>query len=287
MRKGMSLIELLVVIGIIAVLIGLLLPAVQKVRFAAAQADSINRLRQISLASGSYASTHENRLPALYPPKYECVFLALLPYLEQQRLYEAFHGKMYPNPSLWQTTPVYLNPLDPSSREIPPVLSAIGMPVSGYACNAQVFDRNPSMTSTFRDGTSNTILFTEHYGWDCNGYMFNYFYAGIEPRIGSTIQQGYASFADGGGVNSGHNRGDYYPITQGMPPVSTAAGGKTFQLTPRVSQCDPRLPQATSPSGLQVGMADGSVHILHRNISPSVFWGAVTPHGGEYIDMDY
>src|SRR5262249_28673350 len=95
-----------------------------------------------------------------------------------------------------------------------------------------------------------------------------------------------ATFAHGGSVVGRPPPGDYYPATAGNPPVSSTPGGKTFQVRPTLQDCDPRLPNAGSSRGLQVAMADGSVRLLSPSTSPNVFWGMVTPNGGEVISLE-
>ncbi|MCI0376238.1 MAG: DUF1559 domain-containing protein [Gemmataceae bacterium] len=270
-RQGLTLIELLVVLGIFGVLLGLLIPAVQKVREAAIRTQSMNNLRQIVLASHHFASAHRDRLPSIdgqsnpWP-----TFVAIIPFLEQGGFdVRATLHKLGYTP----VVPMFLSPADPTWDSGGPFKD---YPLSSYAANAQALRHAPSLKATFRDGTSNTIAFAEHYS-TCGEKWF-----GVWT---SFHEQGFsrrATFADGGpNISSkGPSCGDFWPDPKGFPKV-------TFQAAPHPSKCDPRLAQTPHTGGMLVALADGSSRILGAGISSQTYWSLVTPAGSEILQNDW
>lgn len=115
-RAGFTLIELLVVIAIIAILMALLLPAIQKVREAANKMQCASNLRQIALAAHNYHNDYNRLPPGDLGPMNGVLFaqgigslVHLLPYLEQDNVYKQLvcSGPVFPN-----TTPVAGGPID-------------------------------------------------------------------------------------------------------------------------------------------------------------------------------
>jgi prepilin-type N-terminal cleavage/methylation domain-containing protein len=286
-RCGYTLVELLVVIAIIAVLIGLLLPAVQKVREAALRVQSMNNLKQIALATHDYAIVNGGRLPGVDgwnrpTPGLDSVFFRIMPYIDQGNIYASYSANNATLGPGYSTSAYvirsYLSPADPSLPDPPDGITS-------YAANALAFAPGTQLPESFSDGTAQTILCAEHYAFQCHGTEFSWFDYDIvgfppsEPYEISIMRR--SSFADG-------KAGDIVPVTD--PATNLSRGsipGLTFQVRPKLSDCDPRLAQSPHAAGMLVALADGSVRTLAAGMSETTYWGAVTPAGGEVLGNDW
>ena len=241
-RRAFTLIELLVVIAIIAILIGLLIPAVQKVREAAARTQSINNCKQMGLALNNITT---NSTGGSVPPSYgqfpaggmtQSYFVSILPYLEHNNLYTAFQGGQAVTGTSVKT---YFAPADPSNPGTDGHIS--------YSSNATVLLVNggPAFPRKLRRP-----------------------YLGHHRRLRAPAASGLL-WSSTNNYLTENGAGNTYPDFGGQSTWATNGSINTSPATTGGSW----LTRATAltSGGCVVGLGDGSAHIVNTGI-PALTW---------------
>jgi prepilin-type N-terminal cleavage/methylation domain-containing protein len=294
-KRGFTLIELLVVIAIIAILIGLLLPAVQKVREAAARMTCSNNLKQLSLAVANYAGANDSKLPmANYRDSNQQnangganVLALLLPYIEQEALFRlgvpGNSGSFWDNPCpgtpsgtiRTATVKTFQCTSDPTLTNGYAANQVNAWGGTSYAGNFQLFGMGnyPARfggtnwaakytIGNIPDGTSNTVAFAERFA-ACGGSGNLWAWPG----------------------------GDWNPNAWGVTFANSPWGGNwtsvpQYRPIPWNTACDPTRP-ATGHSTCMVGLADGSVRGVSAAISQQTWIYAISPDDGQVLPSNW
>ncbi len=320
-RLGFSLVELLVVIAILAVLIGLLLPAIQRVREAANRTTCQNNMKQLALGAHNYHLTVESYPPGVAYPgpsnRNTCLYVELLPFLEATPVYTQWS---YSNPAanfggtgtpaaaafkyfLCPTAGLTENPVTLGSTKLGATTygangGTITFP-SSRATNDGIFgystptNRNQTRILDITDGASNTILFGERLLGDAalDSYQIAPFDTPPSPPLAT------ASSFIGWAVVPGPNAGAGM-LCAGSVPLNYVHGSVYVPPPPWPPPTvpEPPIPWATfgpqvwdrlsaygsrHDGGINFALADGSVRFVRVSTPTMIIQGMSTRAGGE------
>ncbi len=323
LRNGFTLIELLVVIAIIAILIGLLLPAVQKVREAAARMSCSNNLKQMGLGLHNYASTYNDALPTggegtdfgaapTGPSVFDrhSTFTMLLPFIEQDNIYKQINLKAYyndvvnqPNGGAAFRTAIKIYNCPSNGWSKPLDSQGYGTVDYGATCYTDIDPNTGLRNKSTRargalsyspnapnskitdviDGTSNTIAIAEDVGRD-----ERYIAAYNDPYDGQLRRFWRWAEPDNAFGVSGYQSGGFDAGTAINNTPSPAGGSASTCYWTVGNNCGNNDEIFSFHAGGAMAVfCDGHVQLLPSSMDRRVVRALVTPTGGEVVSLNY
>lgn len=245
-RAAFTALQLVTTLAVILFLLALLLPAVQRVREAASRSQSTNNLRQIVLAMHNYHDVNNALPPGVGEAGNQSgpAHFHILPYIEQQALFQKADGASWKNEVYGIVISVYVDTRDPS---LPDHSYHNWLAATNYPVNWMVFKDGKMGLANIPDGTSNTVMVAQRY----------------QLCRGTPTAWGYPS------------------LSTWAPIFAYYSEGK-FQSAPSQDECDPRLAQSIGPNML-AGICDGSVRTFSNNVTPTTWYYLCDPADGNVL----
>jgi prepilin-type N-terminal cleavage/methylation domain-containing protein/prepilin-type processing-associated H-X9-DG protein len=315
-RHGFTLVELLVVIAIITALIGLLLPAVQKVREAANRAQCLNNLKQMALGLHNYHDAYQVFPPGQGSPPGDSyfgywsgptvnsTFIAVLPFIEQGNLYDAVNGSGGSRSTVSPVAqPIKTLTCPSDTLPNPPVYTASrrrNYAMTSYGVNAGtqppvtsptplvkdgIFNWNTDVRLTdITDGASSTILLGERSHFEpLWGTFYPQLLTVLSPSSPSMILGTAWSASDLSTCLRSIERINYRlpPSVASSPPPEFGPAWNDMYYK-RLS-----VYGSQHPGGCNLAFADGSIRFVSDSIDLITLNDLNTRAGGEVIASDY